>query len=615
MTSIVDTALQLGTNYLNNGQCSFRVWAMLPKKIELHIVSPEDKIIPMQRDEFGYATVTLPQIAPGTKYFYRIDGEDRPDPASRYQPEGVHGPSEVISQDFPWTDGAWHGIPLKDYIIYELHVGTFSKEGTFEGIIPFLPELKSLGITAIEIMPIAQFPGGRNWGYDGVGLFAAQNTYGGPLGFKKLVDACHQHGMAVVLDVVYNHLGPEGNYLPLYGKYFSDLYKTPWGPALNFDGPHSDPVRQFFIENALYWQIHFHVDALRLDAVHGIRDFSTKSFLHELAESTGEASENQPRNFYLIAENDTNNPRFINPPHVGGFGLHAQWSDDFHHSLHRLLTKEERGYYSDFNGVAQFAKIWREGFAYTGEYAPHRKQRHGGPTLFNHPKQFVICAQNHDQVGNRPMGDRLISLTDFERAKVAAAAVILSPFIPLLFMGEEYGESAPFQYFISHTDADLVKAVQKGRAEEFKDFFANGTAPDPFSMETFSGSKLNHELKLNGPHKSLYSWYKHLLKVRKNSKVIRNAEKGAISTQTYQDLEFLAVRFHSTSEETLLAFSFNEKEITVKFDLPPGNWLKIVDSSAPEWEGKGSPLPRNISSTGSATVKMPPYSAVMFERV
>ncbi|HVK59341.1 MAG TPA: alpha-amylase family glycosyl hydrolase, partial [Candidatus Kapabacteria bacterium] len=374
--------LSLGPDLREDGICSFAVWAPSAAQVELHIVSPRDQVISMAPLPAGYYRAEVKGIAPGTRYFYRLNGKsEMPDPASRYQPEGVHGPSEVVDQKFAWTDSGWRGLPLRDYVIYELHVGTFTAEGTFDAIIPHLAELKALGVTAIEIMPVAQFPGKRNWGYDGVGLYAVQNSYGGPAALKALINAAHEHGLAMILDVVYNHLGPEGNYLGNFGPYFTETYKTPWGPALNFDGPYSDGVREFFIENAIYWQQEFHFDALRLDAVHAIRDVGALPFLSELKSRTAAKAKELNRSFCLFAETDLNAPRFILPQSVGGYGCDAQWADDFHHCLHVLLTGEKHGYYEDYTGgLEQFAKVWREGFAFTGEYSPYRKARHGQPT-------------------------------------------------------------------------------------------------------------------------------------------------------------------------------------------------------------------------------------------
>jgi maltooligosyltrehalose trehalohydrolase len=358
-------------------------------------------------------------------------------------------------------------------------VGTFTPEGTFEAIIPHLDELRELGITAVELMPVAQFPGTRNWGYDGVYPFAVQNSYGGPEGLKRLVNACHGRGIAVVLDVVYNHLGPEGNYLWDFGPYFTDRYKTPWGSAINFDGPHSDPVRRLFIENALYWVTEFRMDGLRIDAVHGILDFSAYPFLEELASAVHEKAERLNRRVYVIAESDLNDTRVIRSRELGGYGLDAQWNDDFHHALHTLLTEDQTGYYQDFGRLGDLVKAFREGFVCSGQYSSYRRRRHGNSSRDIPAGCFVVFAQNHDQVGNRMRGERLSQLVCRERMKLAAGVVFLSPFIPLLFMGEEYGETAPFPYFISHSDADLVEAVRRGRREEFAAFGWSQEPPDP----------------------------------------------------------------------------------------------------------------------------------------
>ena len=447
----------------------------------------------MARRRRGYHEVLVDGVEPGTLYRYRLDGTlERPDPASRCQPEDVHGPSQVVDSHFDWDDSAWCGIPLREYILYELHVGTFTPEGTFEAIIPYLPELKALGITAIELMPIAQFPGQRNWGYDGVYPFAVQHSYGGPDGLKRLVQACHRHGLAVVLDVVYNHLGPDGNYLGDYGPYFTERYKTPWGGALNFDGPYSDEVRRFFIDNALFWVTEFRIDALRLDAVHAILDHSAQPFLQELGLALQARAEHMNRRIYAIAESALNDTRIIRSRELGGYGLDAQWNDDFHHALRVLLTDDRGGYYQDFGELGHLAKAFREGFVYAGDYSAYRRRRHGHSSRHMPAQQFVVFAQNHDQVGNRMFGERLSQLVSLEALKLAASAVLLSPFIPLLFMGEEYGEVAPFQYFISHLDPQLVDAVRRGRREEFAAFAWQGEPPDPQDIATFQRAKLDH---------------------------------------------------------------------------------------------------------------------------
>jgi len=453
----------------------------------------------------------------GAQYKFLLpDGRELPDPASRFQPDGVHGASAVFdARRFGWTDEAFRARPLKETIIYELHVGTFTQQGTFSAAIRRLDLLADLGITAVEIMPVAQFPGGRNWGYDGVYPFAAQNTYGGPGGLQEFVDAAHARGLSVILDVVYNHLGPEGNYLAAFGPFFTARYHTPWGDAINYDEAHSDPVREYFFQNALWWLREFHVDALRLDAVHGIFDFSAQHFLAELKERLKKLSVETGRALYLIAESDLNDARLLRCPDRGGYGLDAQWSDDFHHSVHTLLTGETGGYYQDFGSIDDLETVLREGWRYSGRYSRYRKRHHGNSPKGIRPERFVVCAQNHDQVGNRAVGDRLTQIVDFESLKLAAGITLLSPFVPLLFMGEEYGETHPFQYFTSHSDPALIEAVRKGRREEFAAFGWRGDLPDPQSEETFKRSTLDYTIRDTEPHASLWKFYKTLIGIRK----------------------------------------------------------------------------------------------------
>jgi len=470
-TTETSWTLDLGANVTYQGT-RFNVWAPKVSSISLKVVGDPNEI-PMNPETRGYFTTFLVNAGAGTKYTYLLDGtEQRPDPVSRFQPEGVHGPSEVVDpNNFPWEDHAWKGIPLERLILYEIHTGTFTREGTFEAIIPLLDYLRNdLGVTAIELMPVAQFPGERNWGYDGTYLYAPQNSYGGPMGLKRLINVCHQKGLAVILDVVYNHLGPEGNYLGNYGPYFTNRYRTPWGPAVNFDGPESDEVRRFIVDNALYWVTEYHIDGLRIDAIHGIFDFSAQHILYDIREAVHRQAMTLGRPIWVIAESDLNDVRVIDPPSKGGFGLDAQWNDDFHHCLHTLLTGEQNGYYQDFGKIQQLGKALREGFVYSGQYSPFRKRRHGNSSKHLPPKKFVIFSQNHDQVGNRAKGDRLSTLVSFEALKLAAGMLLLSPNIPLLFMGEEYGEEAPFQYFVSHSDPELM-----GEKKNFLRF--NGKEP------------------------------------------------------------------------------------------------------------------------------------------
>ncbi|HOK46685.1 MAG TPA: alpha-amylase family glycosyl hydrolase, partial [Bryobacteraceae bacterium] len=385
---------RIGSTPEGHNRCEFRVWAPRADSVDLHILAPSERIAPMEPEGAGYFSARLDGVAPGARYRYRLNGRlERADPASRFQPEGVNGPSGVVSRDFPWTDRGWAGIPLEEYIVYELHTGTFSREGTFAGIIPYLYEIKALGVTAIELMPVAQFPGGRNWGYDGVFPFAAQNTYGGPRGLMELVDACHARELAVVLDVVYNHLGPEGNYLGDFGPYFTDRYRTPWGDAINFDGPGSDEVRAYFISNALEWVTDFHIDALRVDAVHAIFDGSAYPFLQELADAVHQRAAELNRRIYVIAESDLNDARLIRSPELGGYGLDAEWADDFHHGLHTLLTGERESYYEDFGRLRDLETAFATAHVYDGRYSAYRKRRHCNSSAGLPPSKFVVCAQ------------------------------------------------------------------------------------------------------------------------------------------------------------------------------------------------------------------------------
>ncbi len=494
--------------------------------------------------------------------------------------------------------------------MWELLLGT----GHFEEVIAHLDRLGALGITAIELMPVAQFPGTRNWGYDGVYPFAVQNSYGGPKGLKKLINACHQRGLAVILDVVYNHLGPEGNYLADFGPYFTDRYKTPWGSAINYDGSYSDEVRYFFIQNALEWVTEFHVDALRVDAVHGIFDFSALHFLEELTREVHVRANELNRRIHVIAESDLNDSRLIKPRELGGYGLDAQWNDDFHHALHTLLTHEQTGYYADFGHPSQLAKALKEGFVYSGEYSAYRNRRHGNSSAGLPPQRFIVSSQNHDQVGNRLSGDRLSQTVPFEKLKLAAGVVLLSPQIPLLFMGEEYGEIAPFCYFVSHSDPSLIEAVRQGRKDEFAAFQWLGEPMDPQDEATFARAKLNHELRKETRHATLYRFYQELLTLRK---AIRSAtrcgtEGGEVVDRDAESL--LRVTVSSASQSFVHLFHLGEVEQVVKVPMSGGSWKKALDSAETRWDGPGNVMPSDLVSHGYAEVRLQPHSVLVFAK-
>ena len=609
----MESEKRLGADYLGGGRCCFTVWAPFTDKVEVRLVSPRESILELERDEQGYHQGIVEGVEPGNLYLYRLsDGKECPDPASRFQPQGVHGPSQIVNPDFSWNDHSWIGLPLRDYIIYELHVGTFTPEGTFEAIIPHLQNLKNLGITAVELMPVAQFPGSRNWGYDGTYPFAVQNSYGGPDGLKHLVNGCHQVGLAVVLDVVYNHLGPEGNYLADFGPYFTDRYRGPWGHPINFDGPYSDEVRRYFIENALHWLVEFHFDGLRLDAVHGILDFSAQPFLQQLALEVNHSTGSLNRQVYLIPESDLNDTRLIRSRELGGFGLDAQWNDDFHHSLHTLLTGEQTGYYQDFGRLHHLVRAFSEGYVYSGDYSHYRKRSHGNSSRSIAAEQLIVFAQNHDQVGNRAQSERLSQLVSFEAQKLSAGVVLLSPFIPLLFMGEEYGETAPFYYFVSHSDAGLIEAVRRGRREEFTAFRWEGEPPDPQGEATFLQCKLDPELRFQGQHEILYRFYGELIRLRRESPPLKVLDKGRLEVTGLEEKKALLWRRWTEEQQMAAVFHFGKQARSFSLPLPEGHWRKQLDSADSIWGGPGSTVSSEVVSDGKISLSLPAESFVLF---
>jgi maltooligosyltrehalose trehalohydrolase len=608
---------RLGATYTGS-ECQFLVWSPRAEQVEVHVLSPADQVIPMVHEGSGYYAARASWLSPGARYKYRLNGSSEfPDPASRFQPEGVHGPSQVVTDEFPWTDHAWTGLPLHQFIIYELHVGTFSTAGTFDGVISKLDYLAELGVTAIQLMPVGQFPGSRNWGYDGVYPFAVQNSYGGPEGLKRLVDAAHQKGLAVLLDVVYNHLGPEGNYLSAFGPYFTDAYHTPWGSAVNFDQEGCEHVRRFFVENACYWIEQFHIDGLRLDAVHAIFDASPRHILEEISDEVHAAGRRLGRRAHVIAESDLNDARLVRPKASGGMGMDAQWSDDFHHALHVLLTHETAGYYADFESreLSDFAKAMTEGYVYTGQESRYRNRRHGTCCADIPADRFVVCAQNHDQIGNRMLGERLGDLAGYEDLKLAAGAVLLSPFIPLLFMGEEYGDPAPFLYFVSHGDPALIKAVRDGRRNEFAAFRWRGEAPDPQDERTFERSRLDFRHAENPRNAALLRFYRALISFRRSTPAARNLNKEDVSVTPLAPSRTLVVRRRSGSDEAAILLHFNERRSDdVEFALPPGSWRAVIDSADARWLGGGSHLPPILRSDGFARATLGPRSIVVLHK-
>lgn len=493
---------------------TFSVWAPAADRVELAL---NDQRIPLQAQGRDWWVVEVPQASAGMDYAFVLDdSKPLPDPRSPWQPQGVHGPSRLVDHDaFLWSDDGWRAGPLAAGIIYELHVGTFTPAGTFEAVIERLDHLVGLGITHLELMPVAEFSGAHGWGYDGVDLFAPHNAYGGPEGLKRLVNACHARDLAVILDVVYNHLGPTGNYLGQFGPYFTDHYTTPWGEAVNLDGRGSDEVRRFFCDNALMWLRDYHFDGLRIDAVHAIVDSSAIHFLEQLAEEVRALEAQLGRHLVLIAESNLNDPRIVRATEIGGYGLDAQWNDDFHHALHTLLTGEADGYYADFGRLADLARVLERGLVYDGRYSAFRGRRHGRPASDLASHRFVGFMQNHDQVGNRAIGERVGHLISQRRLEIGAALVLTSPFVPMLFQGEEWGTTAPFLYFTDHQEPDLAESVRKGRGQEFAAFGWNpNDVPDPQAKVTFERSKLDWNALEREPHAGFLSWYLQLIEIR-----------------------------------------------------------------------------------------------------
>jgi maltooligosyltrehalose trehalohydrolase len=553
----------------------FSVWAPEAERVDVFVAGTSH---PMARAERGWWSARV-DAAPGDDYGFSLDGADPlPDPRSPWQPNGVHGLSRLVDHSaYEWSDAGWRGRPLASAVVYELHTGTFTPEGTFDAAAARLDHLVRLGVTHVELLPVAHFPGDRGWGYDGVDLFAPHEAYGGPEGLKRFVDACHARGLGVIMDVVYNHLGPAGNYLGSFGPYFTDRYATPWGQAVNFDGPGSVEVRRFFVDNALMWLRDYHCDGLRLDAVHAILDASAIHVLEEMQLRVEELEAHLGRDVFLIAESDLNDPRVVNRREAGGYGLDAQWSDDFHHALHSVLTGERDGYYSDFGTVADLAKALREAFVHAGTYAEYRGRIHGRPATGLPGYRFLGYLQDHDQVGNRAVGERSSALMSPELLKVGAALVLTSPFVPMLFMGEEWGATAPFLYFTAHEDAELASAVSEGRKREFAAFgWDPASIPDPQDPGTFERSKLDWSELGEQPHADLLEWHRRLIALRREWPELADGRLDRIEVE--HGVDWLTM----TRGRVTVACNFGDAEVEVP---APGGRVLMASGKEPQVAG------------------------------
>lgn len=573
----------------------FSVWAPFPKRVDL-VIGGEPE--PMAAAAGGWWSLDR-EAPPGTRYAFSLDGgPPRADPRSLFQPQGVDGPSEVVDHTaFDWHDSAWGGFHLPGSVLYEMHVGTFSPEGTFDGAVQLLPHLVELGIDAVELLPVNEFSGNRGWGYDGVDLFAPHHAYGGPEGLKRLVDACHLHGIGVIVDVVYNHLGPAGNYLPEFGPYFSERHRTNWGPAVNFDGPGSLEVRRFVIDNAQMWLRDYHCDGLRLDAVHAFVDESAVNILEELSEDVENLAAHLRRPLWLMPETDLNDPRFVRSRQAGGYGLDAAWADEWHHAVHATLTGETEGYYSDFGPISLLARALRQAWVYDGRWSAHRGRIHGRSPAGLSGHRFVVGTQNHDQVGNRALGERSAVLMSEGRLMAAAAWLLTSPFVPLLFMGEEWAAQTPFLYFTDHPDPDLGKAVSEGRRAEFASFGWNvDQIPDPQDAATFERSRLDWGEPAEPSHTGMLTWYRTLIRLRRNHPELTDAR-----------LERVEVRFHEAEgwivvERGPVWVLVNLGPETIQLEV--GDEAVILAASDPAVEPYGSLIALPSDSTAIVRQKM-----------
>ncbi len=583
------------------GTCRFVVWA--PNRRQVTLVLPnENQYFELDPVGNGYWTHTAEGLEPNTKYLYRLDGVTlKPDPASHFQPDGVFGPSAIIDHDaFKWTDNDWRGTDLADLVFYELHVGTFTPQGTLKAVTPRIAELVDFGINAIELLPLSQFSGKHNWGYDGVFPFAVQNTYGDPNDLKALVDECHSRGVSLFLDVVYNHLGPEGNCLNDYGPYFPLTNLGLWGPHVNLDGPDNEGVRNYLIENALYWFSHYHIDGIRLDSILSMPDNSPTPFLAELNQAVHRYREVTKKKLYLIAETGFNIPHVLASPAQGGFGFDGQWLDDFQHALFALITGDREGYYKDYGNLQDVAAALMDAYVYVGVGDQFRRKSPHEAYPDAVADRFVAFVQNHDQVGNRLNGDRLTCIVGFEAAKLAGGIVLLSPYVPLLFMGEEYGETAPFMFFTDYQNQDLITNIREGRRKEFARFHWTGDAPDPQDPATFENSKLDWQQRYVGRGQQIAAYYHALLKLRTHALFHPQPNRQIAALLIEQD-KILLMHKQNAEADAVVVANFSAHPTNYRFPFE-GKYQKILDSADAAYAGQGTTLPSAVTKGQPTTL-------------
>jgi maltooligosyltrehalose trehalohydrolase len=572
----------------------FEIWAPFAKSLSVSVNGVAYRMDGPHQDSYwgGWWQLDVEDPGPGTDYGFRVNDEPAsyPDPRSRWQPNGVHNPSRLYDQAaFDWTDALFQPRPLTSGILYEMHIGTFTPEGTFDAAIERLDHLVELGISHVELMPVAAFDGEYGWGYDGVALYAVHQPYGGPDGLKRFVNAAHGKGLAVLLDVVYNHFGPSGNYTGQFGPYVTDSHHTPWGGAVNLEDAGSCQVRRFFVDNALMWLRDYHIDGLRIDAVHAFVDRSAIHFLEQLAIEVEALEASLARQFVLIAESDLNDPRVVTSREAGGLGIDAQWSDDFHHALFAVLCpSEKQGYYADFGSLAQLAKAVTKTFVYDGIYSQYRNRIHGRPTGCLSQYRFLGYIQNHDQIGNRATGDRISHIAGLDRAKIAAALVLLSPFVPLIFQGEEWAASSPFQYFANHQDTQLAHAVSEGRKKEFSAFgWDPASVPDPESATTFQLSKLKWDELVAPAHGEMLAWYHDLIQLRRNNPCLNDAKPGN-TVVTFDEHESW-IRMQRGTIAVICSLGVPERA----FPVPPESKILVASRGTPQKIGGKVILPHD----------------------